>query len=339
MSPTKMYRKSIFVLLSVLFIVLNSEVYSADKMILARGATGILYAVEQVAMQKGFFKQESIDFEILSARGAAGTAALLAGEANLAPSLAQLIPAKKQGAPLVAVASAFKQFGILWALSNEAIKQKGVEPNSPIIERIKALRGLKIGISRTGSTVDVLTRALVKVVGMDPDRDLHLIPVGGGASMVAALQRGAVDGYSFVSPFVEEAEFRGIGKTFINLQAGEVEQLDGAPHIIYYTSVKQLNKKREMFVRFTKALARAMSWIHEHPDETRELMVKYLSRMDPKLVRVAWGNALPAIPKDPRINKNGLMKAIELLGDPKTMTYEDLVDKSIAEEALKSIAK
>src|SRR3546814_7136253 len=98
------------------------------------------------------------------------------------------------------------------------------------------MKGLRIGISRTGSTVDVLTRVLAKSVGLNPDTDMQLVPVGGGAPMIAALERNDVDGYTFTSPFVEEAEFRGLGKVFINLQTGEYKPLSGAPHVIYYTT-------------------------------------------------------------------------------------------------------
>src|SRR3546814_14971330 len=96
---------------------------------------------------------------------------MMAGEADIAPSLAQFVPAADQGAPLVGFAAAFNQFGILWALSNDAIARTGVSPDAPIEDKIRAMKGLRSGISRTGSTVNFLTRVLAKSVVLNPDTE------------------------------------------------------------------------------------------------------------------------------------------------------------------------
>src|SRR3546814_7123452 len=113
-----------------------ADANAADTLTMARISEVIFLGAEQVALKKGFFEAEGIDLQFLVATGSAGTTAMMAGEADIAPSLAQFIPAADQGAPLVGFAAAFNQFGILWALSNEAIAKTGVSPDAPIADKI-----------------------------------------------------------------------------------------------------------------------------------------------------------------------------------------------------------
>jgi len=60
------------------------------------------------------------------------------------------------------------------------------------IQTPQDLKGKKVAISRVGSSSDVATRAGLKKLGLDPDKDVSIIQVGSLQARTAAMQSGAV---------------------------------------------------------------------------------------------------------------------------------------------------
>jgi len=61
------------------------------------------------------------------------------------------------------------------------------------ITSIADLKGKKIGVSSVGSSSDIATRAALKKLGLDPDKDVTIVPVGSAAQRTAAMLSGAID--------------------------------------------------------------------------------------------------------------------------------------------------
>ena len=58
--------------------------------------------------------------------------------------------------------------------------------DKPLKDRLQAMKGLRIGITTPGATSDLFMRFLFRSVGMDPDHDLEIVPLGGVSIQVAA---------------------------------------------------------------------------------------------------------------------------------------------------------
>lgn len=71
-----------------------------------------------------------------------------------------------------------------------------VLPNSPI-KTYKELKGKKIGVSSFGGTEYPVTRHVLARLGIDPDKDVSWVSVGGGLPAGLALQRGVIDALAF----------------------------------------------------------------------------------------------------------------------------------------------
>ena len=54
------------------------------------------------------------------------------------------------------------------------------------IKTIADLKGKKVGVSSVGSSSDIATRAALKKIGLDPDKDVTIVPVGSAAQRLAA---------------------------------------------------------------------------------------------------------------------------------------------------------
>src|ERR1700752_1266214 len=58
------------------------------------------------------------------------------------------------------------------------------------VTAIEQLKGKTAGVNRLGSTSDLGLRLALKKLGIDPDKDVKIIPTGGTAERFAALSKG-----------------------------------------------------------------------------------------------------------------------------------------------------
>ena len=62
----------------------------------------------------------------------------------------------------------------------------------PEITSPAALKGKKVAVSSFGATTDVSARASLRALGLDPNRDVTIVALGGDTLRFAALQAGTV---------------------------------------------------------------------------------------------------------------------------------------------------
>ena len=101
-------------------------------------------------------------------------------------------------------------------------------PNAgkPYPQMIADLKGLKIGISTPGASTDVTLRFLLREAGLDPQKDVTIVPVGDPTTALAALKNGLIDGNMSVEP-TQTAAVTGlkIAKHVLNIEDGEGPEL------------------------------------------------------------------------------------------------------------------
>src|ERR1700726_5088043 len=75
-------------------------------------------------------------------------------------------------------------------------------PNAakPYPQNLIDLKGLKIGISGRGASTDTATRFMLKQGGLDPSKDVTIMPVGDPGTMVASLKNRVIDAAMAVEP-------------------------------------------------------------------------------------------------------------------------------------------
>jgi NitT/TauT family transport system substrate-binding protein len=70
----------------------------------------------------------------------------------------------------------------------------------PSIKRPEDLKGKALGITRFGSSTDFTLRYLLKKWGLEPERDVKLLQMGGQPEILAGLQAGVLQGGNFSAP-------------------------------------------------------------------------------------------------------------------------------------------
>jgi len=85
------------------------------------------------------------------------------------------------------------------------------------ISDVKELKGRKIGISGIGERSDLLTRVILRRAGLDPLKDVEMVPVGLSPNRVAALSKNIIQGAPLTPEIADRAKQLG----FIKPIAGE----------------------------------------------------------------------------------------------------------------------
>src|SRR5437868_13480577 len=134
------------------------------------------------AFEKGIFTDNGLTVDLQSINGGAQTsAALLAGSVQIAQfGGAEALSANAGGADLVVEANLAPVYPY------KLYAAKG-------ITSITGLKGKKVGVSNAGGSSDIATRAALKSAGLDPDKDVNIVPVGSHANRTAALLAGSID--------------------------------------------------------------------------------------------------------------------------------------------------
>ena len=113
--------------------------------------------------------------------------------------------AREHGAPVTVFGAVMTQYSSNIAVRRDWAKKFGVTENSPYKDKLKALKGITIGITSAGSGTDQLVRFLAKQAGLRPDRDMTITALGSGQAMLAAFSQNRIQAFSHSAPDAEEA--------------------------------------------------------------------------------------------------------------------------------------
>ena len=151
-----------------------------------------------VARDRGYYRQEGLDAQLIVMPSALGTQALLGGNVKFSTAGgAGLLPILR-GAPIRFMFTTFSR-PMFWLYSRSDIRS------------VENLKGKKVGVSSLGSGPDSLLREILKKHGLDGGRDVAIMPVGSGTARFLALQAGTVDAEKLTNPanlMAQDAGFR-----------------------------------------------------------------------------------------------------------------------------------
>ncbi|NBE92305.1 ABC transporter substrate-binding protein [Nonomuraea sp. KC401] len=171
--------------------------------------------------------------------------------------------------------------------------------SEPLDDRIRALRGKKIGITGPGSGTEALVTYLFARVGLRTDTDAELVNLGGVTSAaLGALKSGRVDALAFFQPIAQQAEAAGIGRNYISPARGDVPQLSSVAHGVVFTTQATMEEKAEEVAAFQRAVGRAQRLIHEQPAQVEPLLAEYLKGTDAEALAALSEIIREEIPKE-----------------------------------------
>ena len=219
----------------------------------------------KVAVDKGFFDREGLKAKLITIRSTELILkALLLGELDYATPLPSMGAAAFRGLPV-------KIVGVLVKGTGYAIISK------PEIKSVRELAGSKIAISSFGAASDFAAYTLLSKHGLDPNKDVIMLNVGGTASRFAALVGGAVDATVVSSPFEYKAEKQGF-RTLVSVQ--ELAGIVRLPNAGIAVTQTKIRANPEQIVRVLRALRAATLFVQREPKQTISILESFL-KLDP----------------------------------------------------------
>jgi NitT/TauT family transport system substrate-binding protein len=220
-------------------------------------------AVTWYAYENGIFEKYGLRVNLVSITGgSAATTVLVSGDMDIcqvaAPSVINAVAA---GQDLVIIA------GLINIAPGSLMAQ-------PDITDATMLKGKIIG-NNQGSSTEAVTRIALKSMGLDPDKDVVLLNIGGEEQRVAALEAKKVDATLVIPPL-----------TITLRNEGYTELLNVSNLKIPYqgtsiaTTRRFLKEHRAQVVGFMKAILEAIVRIKKDPQGSKNVIAKYLS-LDP----------------------------------------------------------
>ena len=273
-----------------------------------------------MARDLGYYDEEGLDADVLLMRANVGQAALVAGEIDFTASVGSNIKMALQGAPIKTILL-FVQAQVMSLVAQ------------PQYRTPESLRGKTVGVGVAGASVDQVARLILKHYGLEPQRDVSVVPVGDGAIQYQALQLGQMDAVVLSLPYPVLARRDGYA---IVANAPDLFKL---PSGGVGTMQSTLDQRRDMVRRVARAQIRALQYIRAQPEAAAKFIEQFFD-MDYATARESYDFLLPAFTAAGEVDREAMDLQLEMErseGTVVTMGYEQLVDPTVASEAARDL--
>jgi NitT/TauT family transport system substrate-binding protein len=298
---------------------------SLKKVRMGSSSTNVSFLALYTALHRGFFKDEGIDLEIVFMPANLASTAVLSGDIDYNGAVTGTIGAAVRGQPMkVLLFTVAKPF--LFLVSKKEIKD------------VKQLRGKKVAGSSPGGSATLIADKVLKHYGLEPGRDVSLLPMGGSAAgRFAVLETGVVDA-SFLS--VPENIFA-LEKGYNELVfAGDVIEF---PQNGFGTSEKKLRDNPDEVYRMVRATLRGLQfvWDKNNHEAVVNVLMKQWRMNDQKLAAETFRHVTRVLTRDAYVKPESVQVLIDLARESakvaKPVTVADVVDYSFLDKARKEL--
>jgi len=268
-----------------------------------------------VARDRGYYRQEGLDAQLIVMPSALGTQALLGGNVKFSTAGgAGLLPILR-GAPIRFMFTTFSR-PMFWLYSRSDIRS------------VENLKGKKVGVSSLGSGPDSLLREILKKHGLDGGRDVAIMPVGSGTARFFALQAGTVEAAMLSIPanlMAQDAGFRElvsfIDQEWIELQ-GTINVTD-----------QLLGSDPTLVEKFIRATLKGFIHFRDLRSQTIGILIRFL-RVKEDAVAKIYELMRPSLSQDgivsEEIQRKSLEHVIDRVGLKEPPRLDKIFDYSVA---------
>jgi NitT/TauT family transport system substrate-binding protein len=246
-----------------------------------------------VAREAGMFKEYGIESKLIYMEGGrlsiqsllSGTTQFMTGDAVSA------LTAVAGGADIVLLASAKNVLPYVFAVSKD-------------VRRNEDLKGKIIATSQVGGRAGEIARMAVKNMGLDADKDVTYLAVGGTMSRLAALSTGRVQAAPISQIMVPVAEERGL----------RVMQLEPIPLIIdaLWTTRKYAEENQQVLNNVLRAYVRGIATLVREREKSMDIMRKYMRVSDTRIIQNAYDGYRKDVDRVPIPSDKAIQTTLEI---------------------------
>lgn len=252
-SPFRSYPSSFFLILLASLLSVSTAA-AVDRIRIAVSNPNMPNLTVAMAQQKGFFKDENIEVEIIRMNPNVAVTALSTGDIDYCQLFGAVVGGAIAGLPVRIVAGYLDN----WPMTLIA---------QPELKSIKDLKGKTLGISSFGATPDVAARMMIRQSGIDPEKDIKVLALGSDAARLTALKARVVDVVVISPPAdtqMEKQGYRILARAY---------ELFSFPYLGLGTHTRKIKEKPDEIRRVIKATIRANRSIRDNREEAVRTLI------------------------------------------------------------------
>lgn len=277
-----------------------------------------------VALDAGEFKKAGLEVDpVMISGGSKSMQALLSGGLDFAHvSGGVSVQANMSGADVTILATAAN------SMSAGVIAAKD-------IKTFQDLRGKKIGIASFGGNNDIGLRFAFKKNGINPDKDVTFLQMGGERNRLTALERGAIAATIMSPPGLFVAEAQGYSRL------GDLNAMGMRyPELSIVGRKRDLKERRDLVRRYLRAYLESVRAMKGNRDLTVRVIEKYIHVGSKTEALKTYDYFVKSISDTLRTEREGITEFLATL-ETKTpgvskRNPNEFIDESVLEEALKA---
>ena len=277
-----------------------------------------------VALDAGEFKKAGLEVDpVMISGGSKSMQALLSGGLDFAHvSGGVSVQANLSGADVTILATAAN------SMSAGVIAAKD-------IKTFQDLRGKRIGIASFGGNNDIGLRFAFKKNGINPDKDVTFLQMGGERNRLTALERGAISATIMSPPGLFVAEAQGYNRL------GDLNAMGMRyPELSIVGRKRDLKERRDLVRRYLRAYLESVRVMKGNRDLTVRVIEKYIHVGSKTEALKTYDYFVKSISDTLRTERDGITEFLATL-ETKTpgvskRNPNEFIDESVLEEALKA---
>lgn len=305
-----------------------------------QAVSSLAYIQSFVAQQNGYFKAEGLDAELVNTGGGGPDVQIvLAGRAEFTVNDgAQVLPAVQQGQKLTCVLALLNRSIVNVTMRKQSADRLGIREGMPVAEKIRRLKGQKIGVTRPGALTWQMARYNFVAAGMDPDKDAEITGMGDAPSLAAALRQGNLDAIYISVPIGEAIVGQGAGITLIDNSRGEDPGLPAFLMEGLWVTPGYLKGNRQVVAKAVAAYRKASAFVVDHsPQDVAKVLKPVFSGLAPEVLVEGVRRVQQAVSRDGSVDAaqfEATQKVLEVNGVlKKKLALADVYDASLLKAA------
>ena len=252
----------------------------SEKVVFSIPSRSIAAVDLYIAKERGFFREEGLDVDIVQIRGNVAIAAALSGQVQATNGIGTVIRAlERSDVPLKILTVSLKR-NLFWLVAR------------PGITSISQLKGKILGTTTFGGSQHTAATRLIRKGGVDPDKDLTVVVGGDVPAQLQSLISGAIDVAALSPPTVILAR----DKFHMNILGSAMEDVANLQNGTAVTE-KLLRDNRVLLKRILRARAKANRYFWENESGTSEVLAKF-QNVDNAVARESYRLAKAAFTAD-----------------------------------------
>ena len=246
-----------------------------------------------LAREAGHFNDNGIDAKLIYMEGGRlSIQSLLSGHTQfMAGDAVSALSAVAAGADIVLLASAKNLLPYVFAVAKD-------------VKRFADLKGRIVAVSQVGGRAGEIARMVFKNNGLDPDKDITYLAVGGTVSRLAALSGGRVQAAPISKGMVPAAEEKGLN----------ILDVEPIPLIIdaLWTTRKYAEENPALINRVLRSYVAGIATVIKERPRSLAVLRKYMKTADAKTLESSYDVYVNGLERVPLPNDKAIQNTLDL---------------------------